>query len=50
MTDDRREVRTCSRVRLGKVDQISAAAPATWGEAIEVPLSYAYPEATFAVT
>jgi hypothetical protein len=39
MTDDRREVRTCSRVRLGKVDQISAAAPATWGEAIDVPLS-----------
>ena len=38
-TEDRSAVRTCSRVSDGKVDQITAAAPATWGDAIDVPLS-----------
>jgi len=38
-TEDRSAVRTCSRASDGKVDQIRAAAPATWGDAIDVPLS-----------
>ena len=38
-TEDRSAVRTWSRVSDGKVDQIRAAAPATWGDAIDVPLS-----------
>jgi len=41
-TDDRNAVRTCSRVSDGKVDQTRAAAPATWGDAIDVPLIELY--------
>ena len=41
-TENRNAVRTCSRVSDGKVDQTRAAAPATWGDAIDVPLIEVY--------
>lgn len=41
-TEERSAVRTCSRVSDGKVDKIRAAAPATWGDAIDVPLIEVY--------
>ncbi len=41
-TEDLSAVRTCSRVSDGKVVQMTAAAPATCGDAIDVPLIEVY--------
>jgi hypothetical protein len=39
VADDRSALRTASRESVGNVDHTTAAAPATWGDAIDVPLS-----------